>query len=79
MGRTGILNREQPAATFYGGMAIEKKPQPSLEELGREIEVLRDKLQSLKMAHNRVEREAQRLTELLQSVRSTTRVKMGAA
>jgi prefoldin subunit 5 len=60
-------------------MAIEKKQQPSLEELGREVEVLRDKLQSLKMAHNRVDREAQRLAELLQSVRSTTKVKMGTA
>jgi chaperonin cofactor prefoldin len=79
MGRTGILNREQPAATFYGGMAIEKKQQPSLEELRREVEVLRGKLQSLRMAHDRVEREAQRLTELLQAVRGTAKVKMGVA
>jgi hypothetical protein len=78
MGRTGILNREQPTATFYG-IAIEKKRQSSLEELGREIEVLRGKLQSLRTAHDRVEREAQQLSELLQSVRSTTRVKIGAA
>ena len=79
MGRTAILNREQPSGTFCGGMAIEKKQPPSLEELGREVEVLRDKLQSLRTAHNRFEREVQRLTELLQSVRSTTKVKMGAA
>jgi prefoldin subunit 5 len=78
MGRTAILNREQPYATF-SGMAIEKKQQPSLEELGREIEVLRDKLQSLRTAHNRFEREVQRLTELLQSVRSTTKLKTGVA
>ena len=79
MGRTGILNREQSAATFYGGMAIQKKQPPSLEELGREIEVLRGKLQSLKMANDRVEREAQRLIELLQAVRGTTNVNIGAA
>jgi hypothetical protein len=79
MGRTAILNREQPSGTFYGGMAIENKPQPSLEELAREVEVLRGKLQSLRMAQDRVEREAQRLAELLQLVRSTTKAKMGAA
>jgi chaperonin cofactor prefoldin len=79
MARTATLNREQPSRGFHGGLAIEKKQQPSLEELAREVEVLRGKLQSLRTAHERIEREAQRLTELLQAVQITIKLKAGAA
>jgi len=78
MGRTATLNREQPSATFYG-MAVEKKQPPSLEELGREVEVLRGKLQSLRMAQDRVERDVQRLTELFQSAQTKVKLKTGTA
>jgi prefoldin subunit 5 len=56
-------------------MLLEKKPQPSLEELEREVEVLRGKLRTLELAHLRIEREAQRLTDQLEAVRSTARTK----
>ncbi|MGA2961980.1 MAG: hypothetical protein ABSD96_09920 [Candidatus Korobacteraceae bacterium] len=80
MPRTATLNREQPSATFYGGMAVERKQQqPSLEGLEREVEVLRGKLQTLRTAHDRIDREVQRVAGQLQLVRSTTKLKAGAA
>jgi hypothetical protein len=60
-------------------MAVEKKQPPSLEELGREVEVLRGKLQSLRMAQDRVERDVQRLTELFQSAQTKVKLKTGTA
>jgi chaperonin cofactor prefoldin len=77
--RSLILNREQQPARCFAGILREKKPQPSLEELEREVEVLRGKLRSLELAHLRVEREVQRLTDQLQAVRSTARTKASKA
>jgi chaperonin cofactor prefoldin len=68
--RSSILNREQPPARCFAGILLERKPQPSLEELEREVEVLRGKLRTLALAHLRIEREVQRLTDQLQAVRN---------
>jgi len=69
-------NRVQqiPAISFVG-MLQEKKQQPSLEELEREVVVLRNKIRSLELSHRRIEREARRLTEKLEVLRSTIRSK----
>jgi chaperonin cofactor prefoldin len=57
-------------------MLLERKPQPpTLEELQRELEVLRNKLQALSLAHVRIEREAQRLMDQFEVVRSTIQSK----
>lgn len=78
--RTATLNREQqPTTRFIEGMAVEKRRLPSLEELGREVEVLRGKLQSLRTANERIDREAQKLSELLQAVLNANKSKADAA
>ena len=69
--RSQILNREQVPQRCFGGVLQEKKPLPSLEELERDLIVLRNKLRSLELSHMRIEREAQRLTDQLEVLRST--------
>ena len=69
--RPQILNREQAPQRCFTGLPLNRKQPPSLEELERELEVLRNKLRSLELSHMRIEREAQRLMGELQAVRNT--------
>ena len=64
MGRVMILNREQaPAPRFCGANAVPRAPRPSVQDLGRELEVLRGKFQTLRMAQERIEREIQKIAD----------------
>jgi hypothetical protein len=73
--RSHILNWEQVPQRYFGGV---QKQQPSLEELERDVVVLRNKLRSLELSHMRIEREAQRLTDQLEVLRNTISAKAPA-
>ena len=68
--RATILNREQAAPRYFSGVLQEKKRPLSLEELERELEVLRNKLRSLELSHMRIERRARLLTDKLEILRN---------
>jgi hypothetical protein len=61
------VSRSSPAQ-FCGALATAPQP-PTLEQLERELEVLRGKLRTLVLAHNRIERSAQELGEAIEGMR----------
>ena len=70
MGQLLTLNREKVVVPSAGNPAEIRKPRPSLKDLSREVELLRSKLQTLRLAQGRIEREAQRLADEIQSYRA---------
>ena len=58
---------------FYGEMPREREQRPSLEQLKRDLEVLRSKFHTLKMAHDRIEREMQTITQFIEEMQGGNR------
>lgn len=67
-----LLTMDPAPVTAQSG-AEERRKKPSeaaLQELGRALEVLRSKLHTLKLAHSRIEREAEKLAEEIERYRA---------